>query len=396
MQKRTNILTLITACLLSFCSSCQNSSLNDSGGLSDDHTANNDINQDIQALIPWTLNDAITIGNLQVFLLKGEVNNSHEYVTLDQAIKKGLVQVNETGSVNSLSIENKSDQFVFIHSGDIVKGGKQDRTIAHDVIVAPNSKNVALESFCVEQQRWSQRSGEKVAVFESNSKMLSSRKLKLAARYEGNQGSVWHNVAQEQNQLKRNVSKKQGKDVEVISEKSQSSLQLTLESEELKKVKNEYDEALKDLLKRYPNAIGYAYAINGEVMGVDVYNNHQLFSDLWYKIAESISTEAISLMNDESFDLSTKKDVRSFVSAVDNQKTSSSNKAINKFTQLKMEENEEGYLYFNTIDQKKSEWVHKNYMKKDETQQKAGRSSSSSEINQRINVIEQQNQLLDE
>ena len=35
----------------------------------------------------------------------------------------------DQAEVNALEIENRSDQWLFLQAGDIVKGGKQDRTI---------------------------------------------------------------------------------------------------------------------------------------------------------------------------------------------------------------------------------------------------------------------------
>ncbi|MDR0660584.1 MAG: hypothetical protein LBG19_07260 [Prevotellaceae bacterium] len=70
----------------------------------------------------------------------------------------------------------------FIMSGDIVKGGKQDRTISEDMVLKPKNKKVPLASFCVEQSRWEKRGSEDVAKFTSSSNMLSNRDLKIAAR----------------------------------------------------------------------------------------------------------------------------------------------------------------------------------------------------------------------
>ena len=38
-------------------------------------------------------------------------------------------------------------------AGEVVKGGKQDRVIAQDVVLAPG-ETIDLNAFCVEKNRW--------------------------------------------------------------------------------------------------------------------------------------------------------------------------------------------------------------------------------------------------
>src|SRR5687768_12030165 len=79
--------------------------------------------------------------NLAVFLIHGEDQAGvGDILTLQEAMAKDVLVVHETSNVNELLVENRSSQFdVFIQAGDIVKGGKQDRVLAVDVIVPPNS-----------------------------------------------------------------------------------------------------------------------------------------------------------------------------------------------------------------------------------------------------------------
>ena len=313
-----------------------------------------------------TVNDPTTVENLSIFILTGKENIANKsYTTLSEAMREKRVVVNETGSVNKLSIDNNSNDYVFIHSGDIVKGGKQDRTISYDIIIPPNEKNVPLESFCVEQGRWQQRSGEGVAAFSANTKMLSSKELKLAAKHEKNQGRVWSRVSEQQDSLNNKLSTKRGYAVNVSDNESDTSLQLALESEELKKEKEVLNEKLKDLINT-PDALGYAYAINGELYGVEVYNNTQLFTDLWDKILESVIVEAISKDGEEVSENRTKKDVVTHMKAIkDTDKKSA--KKLNAITSFKTIENDKGDVVFSTEDLEKKKWLHKSYMQIDTT-----------------------------
>ena len=290
------------------------------------------------------------------------------------------VTVKETGSVNELLINNDSNEYIFIHSGDIVKGGKQDRTISYDIIISPNTKGTPLESFCVEEGRWQQRANETVSHFDSNSKMLSSKDLKLAAKHDKNQSEVWSKVSEQKAYLNEKLSKRNGYSVDVTNNESDTSLQLALESEELKKVRDNYIESLAGLIKT-PDAIGYAYTINGEIYGVEVYNNKHLFKDLWKKILESIVVEAISKEGDELSFQKNKKDVLAFMRSVkpSDKKTVKNLNGVTRFSTI---ENLKGNIVFTTEDLVKENWVHKSFMKFDPTKLKSKRENIDNILNQ--------------
>jgi len=243
-----------------------------------------------------TLSGPFTHRNLQIFLVHGGTElESCRYATLSEALAKGCVVVKETSSVQELSIENLSKETtVFLNAGDIVKGGRQDRTVRDDLILPPGSGAVALATFCVEHGRWTKRGDESAAAFGSNSKVLSSRKEKLAARYGANQSDVWSSVAEQQLQLNSNLGLLSGKSVDVRSPASASSLQLALENKDLADVARQYMDKLNPILNEKTDVIGFVYAINGELNSAEVYNNKTLFRALWPKLLDAAVTEAIT------------------------------------------------------------------------------------------------------
>ena len=243
-----------------------------------------------------TLTGPFTHSNLQVFLIHGDPQlEERRYATLSEALERKLVEIKETGNVQELAIENLSkDVTVFLNAGDIVKGGRQDRTVRDDLILPPQSGKVPLATFCVEHGRWTMRGDENPAAFSANTKALSSRKEKLAARYGLNQSEVWSGVAEQQSKLNENVSRLAGKSVDIRSTASASSLQLTLEDKDLDSVKRRYMDKLNPILNGKTDVIGFAYAINGEINTAEVYNNKNLFRALWPKLLDAAITEAIT------------------------------------------------------------------------------------------------------
>ena len=273
----------------------------------------------------YRLEGPFTQGNLTVFLIHGKDKIKGEtFITLQEALVQKKVIVRETRSVNELSIENISSQEVYVQSGDIVKGGRQDRTLPNDILVKAGSGKLPLDAFCVEHGRWQQRGGESATAFSGSSKTLSSKNLKYAAKVEKSQAEVWDKVTKEQKKLSDNVFKgekkpnaapqasasndvqgqtvtvndAQGQTATVNDARSASSLQLALENKNLEKLAKEYTDDLKAAPAQAPDAVGFAYAVNGTMTGAEVYANSALFLKLWPKLLESAVNEAIAEQQD--------------------------------------------------------------------------------------------------
>ena len=93
-----------------------------------------------------------------------------------------IAVVHETGSVNELTIENVTlNEDVFVQAGDIVKGGKQDRVLSVDLILAASSDSVPISAFCVEQSRWQARGSESADHF-TITEMVATYSLKQAIK----------------------------------------------------------------------------------------------------------------------------------------------------------------------------------------------------------------------
>lgn len=76
---------------------------------------------------------------------------------------------------------------------------------------------------------------------------------------------------------------------------SATSLQLSLEDEDVEKQIREYRQALLPLGRREKDAIGFAYAINGRFNSADIYGDSGLFQKLWPKLMEAAACEALSM-----------------------------------------------------------------------------------------------------
>jgi hypothetical protein len=227
--------------------------------------------------------------NLAVFLIHDKgARGDEDVVTLEEALKTGAVVIEETGQVHELVASNKGDRPVYLQAGDVVKGGRQDRTLQRDVMLPAGTKRMPLAAFCVESGRWQARGTEPSRHFSSSGKTLVTRKQKLAAKVAGDQGEVWKEVEEAQNKL----ATKMGRSVKAGA--SASSLQLSLEDGAVEKTADGYVRAIEAQLPRRDDVVGYAFAVNGEVSAVDVYASPALFRKMRGKLLKASAVEAVA------------------------------------------------------------------------------------------------------
>jgi len=244
-------------------------------------------------------------GNLSLFLVRGNDKlKDKKYLTLPEAIAQKQIVVNETGNVNDLKIDNLSDAVVFIQSGEIVKGGRQDRALQSDMLIPPHSKSISLPCFCVEAGRWSGRVGESASQFNSASNFVVGNGIQKAIKTDADQSQVWAQVDVKQKQLSRTLTKS------VASEASPTSLQLTLEQKSVKDATNLQFKALSDVVNKEKDAVGYAVAINGQISNADIYASGGLFKKLWPGLLKSAVIEAVAQRGQSAKKLPTGSEVK--------------------------------------------------------------------------------------
>ncbi len=253
--------------------------------------------------------------NLTVYLIHGsDVRSDKTPLTLEEAMARKLVIVHETEDVNELAIENVSQrEEVYVQAGDIVKGGKQDRVLAVDLIVPARSGRMPIDSFCVEQGRWTARGSESSTRFESSPGSVSSKELKIAAKLRKSQGEVWARVEESQDKLSAATNSNTASSV------SRSSLPLTLENSRVRADSGEYIKALSGIVKGKPDVIGFLFAINGEINSADTYGSSALFLKLWPKLLKASAIEAVAESDGEDTKQATDfADIESFFETAEN------------------------------------------------------------------------------
>jgi len=258
----------------------------------------------------FTFSGPYTHQNLTVFLVHGKDNRAgRKLLTLPEALEQKKIVVHETKNVNELAVENVSaDTDVFIQSGDVVKGGQQDRVLSYDLIVSAKSGKVPIQSFCVEQGRWNVRGKEDATKFDSSVNNANGKALKQAVNQARNQGEVWQKVREAQMKLQKQVGQS------VQNEASPSSLQLTLENKKLLESLDGYTKALLKATEGKTDVVGYVVAVNGKVEGADIYGSPWLFEKSWARLLKGCAVDALGEFDKEKkFTAATLDDVKTFL-----------------------------------------------------------------------------------
>jgi hypothetical protein len=311
--------------------------------------------------------------NLTIFLLHGKDSiKGKNFLTLQEGLAQKKVVVYETGDVNELAVENLSNELVFIQSGEIVKGGRQDRTFQYDMILPPHSGKQPIKAFCVEHGRWSQRGEESAAHFTASPAALPTPSLKIAAHAAGDQNQVWNKVEEAQRQIASRVYAGAGAiaaggaaaaSQRLVAKASPTSLQLALENKDLQKLAADRAAALEKVIDSQKDVIGFACAINGKITSADVYASNALFKKLWPKLLTASAIESISdEKKGQQFKPADARSVDSFMSRPAKEKVIG--RDINaRVGELKQESSDN--VMFETIDHGQSDaWVHQNYLAK--------------------------------
>jgi hypothetical protein len=220
--------------------------------------------------------------NMTVFPLCFSGNGGPEYVTLKEAIERGVFVVTEVsvgGSVPELMVENKGDVAVLLLDGEEVAGAKQNRILNTSVLIGPKS-TTKIPVSCTEHGRWSYVSDE---FFESGNHMAPALRelnmrgvnvsLRTSRQYRSDQGTVWNEVARES--AAAGISSATGAMRDVFEAKK---------------------NALDDYLKSFQfegGQKGVLVFICGEVAGLDFVSREQAFAVLHSKLIKSYAMEAM-------------------------------------------------------------------------------------------------------
>jgi hypothetical protein len=272
----------------------------------------------------------IESGNLLLFPVvraSGKSAGATPFITLDEGIKSGQVEVTEAGraqgmvrrrgtgdgpayrgdEVNTLVLVNNSDKPLLLLAGEIVTGGKQDRVIAKDRIVPAGSEPIDLGVFCIEPGRWTASS----STFGASAKapahsFMVQPSVRERAMVAKDQQEVWNSVRGSISQMAMASAPSAGSSMDVGSgagyARSMGTTSYARAMED-NSVSAKVDEAAAPVMKsrelviaqlRKESAIGVVVAVRGEIVWADLFVDTDLLSRYWTKLVRSYAAESLT------------------------------------------------------------------------------------------------------
>jgi hypothetical protein len=276
----------------------------------------------------WRLLEPVTYENLTVFpVVSSSEHDTGSFLTLEEGLAKGEVLVQEQGaetfvrerdgsrpvartfggpSVNQLVLVNRSKRPLLLLAGELVSGGKQDRIIAKDRIVAPGGESLPLDVFCVEHGRWSAGS----QFTSANTIVHPSVREKAAV--DQKQSEVWAYVTGGST-AGRAAAGPAAPAPAAAPRVSADTLSETVQVEaptqsytkiyESKRVAPSVDAMVREVQRRFRHAtsglkgervVGVVIAYGGEVAWSDIFASGELFEQYWGKLLRSYAVEAVA------------------------------------------------------------------------------------------------------
>jgi hypothetical protein len=229
---------------------------------------------------------AYTYKNLRLVPVRAKDNfkrvlgNMGYYISLQEAIdadKVAINEVNRSGRVNTLLVRNLSTDTLFVMSGEILIGGKQDRVVASDMLIPPNSGQAKLPVYCVERGRWKYKGDD--AEFTEYYGMANEH-LRDLIDHNGSQGAVWNEVSK--------TNKKDGvySDTEAYTAHA--------EKRAFRRLEQEYVNFFQNVFNGQDDIIG-VIAITGNVIeGADLFVSNRLFLQEYRKLIYAYLDDAIT------------------------------------------------------------------------------------------------------
>lgn len=255
------------------------------------------------------------------------------FITLDEGLKSGAVEVTEAGraqglirprngippspaspyrgdQVNTLVLVNHSKRPLLLLAGEVVTGGKQDRIVAKDRIVPVDADPIDLSVFCIEPGRWTESS----AVFGASSgsaakSFMVQPAVRQRAMVDQDQQQVWDSVHGVMAQMATAAAPPASNGVFGTGTGRPLNLGTTSYAKMMENpaVSKKVDEAAAQVMDereqvlaklREEHAVGVVVAVRGELVWADLFANTDLLARYWTKLIRSYAAESLTDVDD--------------------------------------------------------------------------------------------------
>jgi hypothetical protein len=184
--------------------------------------------------------------------------------------------------VHWLRINNNSDSSIYVGSGELVAGGRQDRMVMHDTILPPSKRDQYVPAMCVEEGRWSDK--EKPFVYSGFAnnhlrKMLDSSK---------NQLQIWREI---DNQLERGHVN--SKTLAYLSQREPEADRKRKKVKEVLLSDDYFNFFLQKFKHTDTSVVGFVCVSGNKVIGSDIFAGVNLFNQQLEPLLRGYIDEAL-------------------------------------------------------------------------------------------------------
>ena len=202
--------------------------------------------------------------------------NEPAYITLEEALEAGCLQLSEVsdkGSVPYIKADNGCDQKVLLAEGEEIKGAKQNRTFNTSILL-PARTQVIIPVSCTERGRWRSESARFADTDAWIPAHLRHRKLtgvhrhlKHRTEFLSDQSDLWDDIDEYARRLKARSDTKALHDL-------------------IKTRRKDLNRMLQ-YFERREKQTGLVVFMDGYLIGADILTNRHAFARLYPKILKS-------------------------------------------------------------------------------------------------------------
>jgi hypothetical protein len=238
-------------------------------------------------LLTQTLDDleigpAKALANLTMFPLLGGRSGDPDYHTLDEALAAKAARVTEvsaSGSVPELQFRNAGDRAVLLLDGEELIGAKQNRVL-NLTILAPAGREIQIPVSCVEAGRWSHVSAEfsaapraHYAAGRAKKAAAVSESMRATGERHSDQGEVWADISAKARRMA------------AVSDTQAMAAMYEGHAADV--------DSFVEALPPVEGQAGAVFAINGELVGLELFDYQATLRKLLPKLVRSYALDAI-------------------------------------------------------------------------------------------------------
>ena len=220
------------------------------------------------------------------------------------------------GEVNTLMVLNASAKPLYMMPGEVLYGGKQNRTIGEELVIQPGVEPVRIDAYCVEQGRWSGRHIETTTEHLAASAEMANLSLVVSQTEDekdlaqrSRRGEFIASAGQLNKDSRLAVNGKQGQG-KVWEEVAKANAKVDNRDEAGDFAATYLDASVVSDLKPYVDAlenlgeadriVGVAVAVDDQMVCVDIFESTPLFRKFWPKLLKSYALDATASANHRS------------------------------------------------------------------------------------------------